>query len=912
MEETAIKEGLKQHFQFDNFKSELQEKAVFAIAQANEDVLVSMPTGSGKSLCYQLPAVLHPKQVTLVFSPLLALIKDQIDHLAALKIRAASLNSKTLKTERDFILTDLKTAVPLTRMLYITPEQAATTTFRALYENMINLKKIAYVVVDEAHCISEWGHDFRPDYLKLGDLRKYDEKIPFIALTATAGAEVTKDIIKNLHLSKTHKTFKTSCFRDNLFYDVYFQNTLDHPYLHLKKYIITCLNAENEAHLPLTERGCGIIYCRTRLETEQVCDSLNQLGVKSLAYHSGLRGKERMENQENWQRGVFPVMCATISFGMGVDKATVRFVIHWGVPKDPASYYQESGRAGRDGQPAHCRVYYSRSDKNAIEFLLSAELRKIGDNNTDSRSEMKRKRVQAQLRAFTRIIEFCENGSECRHRVFTTYFGDKFDKCRDKCDVCVNKKMVAKMVEDYQMKSIQFSTEMVTDCDVEFDEDLYGGGRKGQQKSNVEYADSDEGEGSNYERQKTAKKESDDLVQKQFALRRNAKEMSHALMDSLIERNCKVKSGASTSRKVSGLTITIREHYLTALTEVLWTNYTSYKSYLELIEDTGELSKVPHFDRKDMEDCAAEMEYEVFGGYRTVSMYRNGVAKMISRFKTATTEHQLCDAILTFESQPEKRATLSDLFRNINKEQSMKKSSSGFITAKELMKKSSQDSEESNSNTEILKDNDNNSNPFGSPQNKLEDDNNSCDEDSESTNKHLMYMNPSPTHHTREYLLNISPAKKQKVLKNLFGDDENSDNSNHSPVNNTKKSLEENCDSGIETSEKVPKFADAPPETSPSHKRKSEHTDLTEKKKPRVIEKPPENKQKLSKSHVGNLVVKLLTPAYGEKRFESKETFKLMARNISHRMIDSSEKEIKMFVQRFLKTNVFITSKTTI
>lgn len=196
-----------------------------------------MPTGSGKSLCFQLPAMLQDNKVAIVFSPLLALIKDQIDHLAKLKIVAESINSKMTSKDRERVLNDLRSMKPDTRFLYITPEQAATGTFMSLMEHLVKYKKVSYVVVDEAHCVSEWGHDFRPDYLKLGDLREKHKEVPWVALTATASVDVVKDIMMNLKLLTPVAQFKTPSFRRNLFYDVIYQNCIEDEIGHLSDFL---------------------------------------------------------------------------------------------------------------------------------------------------------------------------------------------------------------------------------------------------------------------------------------------------------------------------------------------------------------------------------------------------------------------------------------------------------------------------------------------------------------------------------------------------------------------------------------------------------------------------------------------------------------------------------------------------
>ena len=222
----AVFDVLKSKFGHQKFRSEEQKRAVLTVVGQRHDVFVSMPTGSGKSLVYQLPAVVAEGKVTIVVSPLIALIKDQMEHLANRKIVAESINSKMGEKERRRVLDDLKLKAPATRLLYVTPEQCATNTFRGLLEGLVKFNKLGYFVVDEAHCVSQWGHDFRPDYLKLGQLRALTGSRPWVALTATANNQVVEDVIASLQLRKGYKTFKLPCFRSNLYYDVVFKETI--------------------------------------------------------------------------------------------------------------------------------------------------------------------------------------------------------------------------------------------------------------------------------------------------------------------------------------------------------------------------------------------------------------------------------------------------------------------------------------------------------------------------------------------------------------------------------------------------------------------------------------------------------------------------------------------------------------
>lgn len=293
-----------------------------------------MPTGSGKSLCYQLPGLISKNKVTIVFSPLLALIKDQIDYLNNININAVSLNSKTPSKEKHRIINDLKSVKPETKLLYITPEQAATDTFKNLFQSMLKYKKILLIAVDEAHCVSEWGHDFRPDYLKLGTLRDICSNIPFIALTATASKTVKEDIISSLKLKHPVAEYVIPTFRKNLYYDVVFKNSIDNDFEHIQNYVRKILDNDDD------KLSCGIIYCRTRQSAETVAYNLSRLGIQTVAYHAGLSTKERNQIQEDWMSGKYSIISATISFGMGVDKASVRFVIHWELSQNMANYYQ--------------------------------------------------------------------------------------------------------------------------------------------------------------------------------------------------------------------------------------------------------------------------------------------------------------------------------------------------------------------------------------------------------------------------------------------------------------------------------------------------------------------------------------------------------------------------------------------
>ncbi|XP_047102037.1 ATP-dependent DNA helicase Q5-like [Schistocerca piceifrons] len=610
-------------FGFNSFKSKLQQDATLKILERKQDVYVSMPTGSGKSLCFQLPAVIYKHKVAVVFSPLLALIKDQVDHLRQKGIQASAINSNMRTSEVKAVMKDLLSEHPKTQLLYVTPEQARTENFKNLMEDLSKKKKVSYIVVDEAHCVSEWGHDFRPDYVKLGQLRTRYPDIPWIALTATASKKVVEDIFKQLKLHEPVATFKTPCFRENLFYDVVFKSQIkDDPYENLKDFVMGCLYTDSAPSIKAAN-GCGIIYCRTRDATETVASVLTKRGIRTLAYHAGLKAADRVQVQEDWMAGRVSVISATVSFGMGVDKATVRFVAHWNVPQNIASYYQESGRAGRDGKTAWCRIYYSSEDKRSIDFLLRREIQTAANTN-------KMKSATNAYEEFEKIVEYCEK-VRCRHSNFSRYFGDSEPQCNKRCDVCRNKKSVEMSVQQF-LNDIFHKTRVSHDYN-SYDDDLYEGGRRGQKRYLEDYRNDDDSDDN------TSKRKNDDLkfIKEQLSLRKPSK--SSSTDDEVKPERVRVRASDYTSSKVSGLTISAREAYLDLLTEALSKNHSTSK-----IVDPPEVE----LTRSDIETCAIDMEYDIFSNCTVASLYRHSVSKMISQIKKETAALSLHKTVKAF------------------------------------------------------------------------------------------------------------------------------------------------------------------------------------------------------------------------------------------------------------------------
>ena len=421
-----LKASLKEFFGFDSFKG-MQEQVISTIL-GGQDCFVIMPTGAGKSLCYQLPALIS-NGTAVIISPLIALMKNQVDAIRGFGESdsiAHFLNSSLTKTQSEKVKQDV--AEGRTKMLYVAPE----TLKKDETIDFLRSVKVSFVAVDEAHCISEWGHDFRPEYRKIKQIVKEIDDVPMVALTATATPKVQLDIQKTLNMLDA-QVFKSSFNRSNLYYEVLPKGSKAQT----MKDLISFINKR--------KGKSGIVYCLSRKKTEEVSETLVANGINALPYHAGLDSKTRAGNQDKFLMEDADVVCATIAFGMGIDKPDVRFVIHYDVPKSLEGYYQETGRAGRDGMDGDCVLFFNPKDTEKLEKFLKDKPVAEREISTQLISEM----------------AFFAESSQCRRKSLLHYFGESFDadNCDKMCDNCRNPRETEEATDSLinVLKIIQFT-----------------------------------------------------------------------------------------------------------------------------------------------------------------------------------------------------------------------------------------------------------------------------------------------------------------------------------------------------------------------------------------------------------------------------------------------------------------------
>ena len=425
MTSDSLQQALKQYFGYDSFRAGQRE--IIEAHLAGRDTLAIMPTGGGKSICFQLPALLKDG-VTIVVSPLIALMQDQVTALKENGIGATFLNSTLSGREANLRSQAILDGV--IKLTYVAPERLFAGQFIE-FLNIVNQKiGIAGFAIDEAHCVSEWGHDFRPEYRQLRQIRQLYPDVPVIGLTATATERVREDINQQLGLYQPY-IHVASFNRTNLYYEVIPKQGTEQSYLNLLQQIKRM-------------QGSGIVYCLSRKRVTEIAERLREDGIAAIPYHAGLSAKEREENQTRWIRDDVQVMVATIAFGMGINKPDVRFVIHYDLPRNIEGYYQESGRAGRDGEDSHCTLFLGYQDLETIKYLIAQKV----DPHSNEPLEAEQRIAHQQLR---QVVDYAE-GVTCRRAILLRYFGENFHgNCRN-CDNC----LTPKPMEDWTVESQKF------------------------------------------------------------------------------------------------------------------------------------------------------------------------------------------------------------------------------------------------------------------------------------------------------------------------------------------------------------------------------------------------------------------------------------------------------------------------
>ncbi|KAL2142818.1 hypothetical protein VTI28DRAFT_712 [Corynascus sepedonium] len=429
--------------QFNKTTFRPYQREIILAALDGKDVFVQAATSFGKSLCFQLPAVINTG-ITIVISPLLSLMMNQVEALHAANVDARTLNSNISLAERDRIYQDLATGHPRTRLLYVTPELCSLDRFRDRLKFVYEQKELARIVVDEAHCISEWGHDFRKDFKRLSWFRETFPDVPMMCLTATANEQVRKDILSTLGLDKTPerlRNFTMTAHRPNLHLEVRFtsdeaNDRYDDFVTWLKGVYLRRAAADRKPELEASgervENVPGIIYTISRDECESLAAALRCDQIGARPFHAKLPKEIKEETLARWiaNEPGYDIIVATTAFGMGIDKENVRFVVHWRLPKSFEGYYQEAGRAGRDGNASYCFLYYAREDRDRVCNMVMRDGPSLGVGATGHA-----KNKQARLESLNRLVAYCEDTSSCRHAAICRYFGEEqVPECDYACD----------------------------------------------------------------------------------------------------------------------------------------------------------------------------------------------------------------------------------------------------------------------------------------------------------------------------------------------------------------------------------------------------------------------------------------------------------------------------------------------
>ena len=428
----TYKTVLKEVFGFPNLRP--FQKNVYQAMIDEKDVFVISPTGSGKSLCFQLPALLQDG-ICVVLSPLRSLIFDQVEALKKKGIKAELLNGDLPKTKKNKLFKELEKNYPGIKLLYSTPESImCNEETKVVFQDLFQRGLLSRIVLDEAHCISTWGHEFRPNYLKVKNIKDVFPDIPIAAFTATATEKVNADIQDILQLDENTQVFESSFIRHNL-------NIIIRSRGSKKQEVKECLDEIVEELEGKYKNQSAILYAFSRNKCEELSELLLEYGIKSDFYHAGLSAKKRNEIQTQWLDGELQIICATIAFGMGIDKPDVRVVYHFNLPKTIEGYYQEIGRGGRDGERSDCIFYYNENDPIVYKQMTDKKSKQIRESDSNFKQK-KLEMAKNEMQKMYDMIGFIENQTDCRHILLANYFGEKRKEkigfCGDLCDSCVH------------------------------------------------------------------------------------------------------------------------------------------------------------------------------------------------------------------------------------------------------------------------------------------------------------------------------------------------------------------------------------------------------------------------------------------------------------------------------------------